>query len=67
MSTASTLAQEEAATGVPLQSPGVTNSLNTMERDLQDAFSGTATEQAEKRNRSAKDLHQKAVKSQRAN
>lgn len=62
-----TLQKEEAATGVPLQSPAVTNSLATMESDLRDAFSGTAPEQAEKRNRTAKDHHQKAVKSQRAN
>lgn len=62
-----TLRQEEAATGVALQSPAVTHSLETMESDLRDAFSGTAPEQAEKRNRTAKDNHQKSVKGQRAN
>jgi Ca-activated chloride channel homolog len=62
-----TLRKEEAATGVPLQSPVVTNSLTAMESDLRDAFSGTAPEQAEKRNRTAKDHHQKSVKGQRAN
>ena len=62
-----TLRKEEAATGVPLQSQAVTDSLSTMESDLREAFSGAAPEQAEKRNRAAKDHHQKAVKGQRAN
>ena len=62
-----TLRKEEAATGVPLQSQAVTDSLSTMESDLREAFSGVAPEQAEKRNRAAKDHHQKAVKGQRAN
>jgi Ca-activated chloride channel family protein len=60
------LSKAEAAVGVPLSSPQVTDTLSVMERDLHDAFSGPAGAQAEKRNRAAKDHHQKALTGQRS-
>ncbi|MGE3540855.1 MAG: VWA domain-containing protein [Candidatus Tectimicrobiota bacterium] len=56
----------ERATGVPVESPAVSEQLNHMEKEMQDAFTGPASVQQEKRNRAAKSRHDAALKSQRS-
>jgi len=60
------LHKEEAAVGAPMSSPEVVEKLSTMEKDLNEAFSGPVEQQAAKRNRSAKEQHQKAFLGQRS-
>jgi uncharacterized protein len=60
------LQQEEAAAGVPMSSPEVLQKLSTMEKDLNEAFSGPVEQQADKRNRAAKEQHQKSFLGQRS-
>ncbi len=60
------LRQEEAAAGVPMSSPEVLQTLSTMEKDLNEAFSGPVEQQADKRNRAAKEQHQKSFLGQRS-
>lgn len=48
------LAVAEASAGMPLASPGLYDELSKMEADLDDAGSGSASEQAEKKNRLGK-------------
>jgi Ca-activated chloride channel family protein len=61
-----TLHKAETDTGVPVASPAVTDELSAMEKELQEAFSGPAAQQEEKRNRAAKIRHIEALKSQRS-
>ena len=60
------LRQEEAAAGVPVSSPQVLQRLSTMEKDLDEAFSGPAEQQADKRNRTAKEQHRRSFLGQRS-
>jgi Ca-activated chloride channel family protein len=60
------LHKEEAATAIPMSSPEVQQKLSTMEKDLNEAFSGPVEQQAAKRNRSAKEQHKKSFLEQRA-
>jgi hypothetical protein len=60
------LHKEEATVGMPMSSPEVVDKLSTMEKDLHEAFSGPVEQQAAKRNRSAKEQHQKSFLGQRS-
>lgn len=60
------LQQAETDTGVRVENQAVSDKLSTMEQELQEAFSGPAPQQAEKRNRAAKIRHGESLKSQRA-
>jgi len=51
---------------VPMSSPEVLQTLSTMEKDLNEACSGPMEQKAEKRNRAAKEQHQKAFLGQRS-
>lgn len=55
-----------SATGVPVDSQAVQDKLSVMAQELQDAFTGSAGAQHEKRNRAAKSRHDAALKSQRS-
>jgi Ca-activated chloride channel family protein len=59
---------EKAATdtGVQVENQAVTDKLSTMEQELNEAFSGSAAQQEEKRNRAAKTRHGESLKSQRS-
>jgi Ca-activated chloride channel family protein len=61
-------AMEKAATdtGVQVENQAVTDKLSTMEQELNEAFSGSAAQQEEKRNRAAKTRHGESLKSQRS-
>lgn len=60
------LQQAETASGIPLQSPATSEKLSTMEQDMHEAFTGSASQQEAKRNRAAKDQHLKALQKQRS-
>ena len=60
------LQKAEADTGVRVENQAVTDKLSTMEQELNEAFSGPAPQQAEKRNRAAKTRHGESLKSQRS-
>jgi Ca-activated chloride channel homolog len=60
------LQQAETDTGVRVENQAVSDKLSTMEQELNEAFSGPAPQQAEKRNRAAKTRHGESLKSQRA-
>ena len=49
-----------------MSSPEVLQTLSTMEKDLNEAFSGPVEQQADKRNRAAKEQHQKSFLGQRS-
>jgi len=49
-----------------VENSAVTDKLSTMEQELNEAFSGPAPQQAEKRNRAAKTHHGESLKSQRS-
>jgi len=53
-------------TGVIVENQAVTDQLSTMEQELNEAFSGPAAQQEEKRNRAAKTRHGESLKSQRS-
>jgi Ca-activated chloride channel family protein len=53
-------------TGVRVATPAVTDKLSTMEQELNEAFSGPAAQQEEKRKRAAKIRHGESLKSQRS-
>jgi len=53
-------------TGVRVENQAVTDKLSTMEQELNEAFSGPAPQQEEKRNRAAKTHHGESLKSQRS-
>ncbi len=53
-------------TGVRVENQAVTDQLSTMEQELNEAFSGPAAQQEEKRNRAAKTRHGESLKSQRS-
>ena len=53
-------------TGVRVENQAVTDKLSTMEQELNEAFSGPAPQQEEKRNRAAKTPHGESLKSQRS-
>jgi len=53
-------------TGVRVETQAVTDKLSTMEQELNEAFSGPAPHQEEKRNRAAKTRHDESLKSQRS-
>jgi Mg-chelatase subunit ChlD len=53
-------------TGVRVENQAVTDKLSTMEQELNEAFSGPAPQQEEKRNRAAKTRHGESLKSQRS-
>jgi Ca-activated chloride channel family protein len=55
----------EATAGAPMSSPESLQKLSDMEKDLNDAFTGPAGEQATKRNRAAKEQHKKSFQGQR--
>jgi Ca-activated chloride channel family protein len=61
-----TLRKVEADTGIAVASPAVTEQLSTMDKELQETFSGPAPQQEEKRNRAAKIRYGEALKSQRS-
>jgi Ca-activated chloride channel family protein len=60
------LQQVETDTGVRVENQAVSDKLSTMEQELNEAFSGPAPQQAEKRNRAAKIRHGESLKSQRS-
>lgn len=60
------LKEEEARAGVPMSSPESLQKLSDMEKDLGNAFTGPAEEQATKRNRAAKEQHKKSFQGQRS-
>jgi Ca-activated chloride channel homolog len=60
------LQQAATDTGVRVENQAVTDKLSTMEQELNEAFSGPATQQEEKRNRAAKTRHVESLKSQRS-
>ena len=60
------LQKVETDTGVRVENQAVTDKLSTMEQELNEAFSGPAAQQAEKRNRAAKTRHGESLKSQRS-
>ncbi len=60
------LQKTETDTGVRVENSAVTDKLSTMEQELNEAFSGPAPQQAEKRNRAAKTHHGESLKSQRS-
>jgi len=53
-------------TGVRVENQAVTDKLSTMEQELNEAFSGPAAQQEEKRNRAAKTRYSESLKSQRS-
>jgi hypothetical protein len=53
-------------TGVRVENQAVTDKLSTMEQELNEAFSGPAAQQEEKRKRAAKIRHGESLKSQRS-
>jgi Mg-chelatase subunit ChlD len=53
-------------TGVRVETQAVTDKLSTMEQELNEAFSGPAPQQEEKRNRAAKTRHGESLKNQRS-
>lgn len=59
------LKQVEADTGVSVDSPALQDSLSVLEEETKEAFSGSATQQEEKRNRAAKVRHSESLKKQR--
>jgi hypothetical protein len=60
------LHKAETDTGVRVENQAVTDKLSTMEQELNEAFSGPAPQQAEKRNRAAKTRYGESLKSQRS-
>jgi Ca-activated chloride channel homolog len=60
------LQKAETDTGVRVENQAVTDKLSTMEQELNEAFSGPAPQQEEKRNRAAKTHHGESLKSQRS-
>jgi Ca-activated chloride channel family protein len=60
------LRQAETAADVPMSSPATEQTLSTLEQDVHDAFVGAAPQQEIKRNRAAKEQHQKALQQQRS-
>ena len=60
------LQKAETDTGVRVENQAVTDKLSTMEQELNEAFSGPAPQQEEKRNRAAKTRHGESLKSQRS-
>jgi Ca-activated chloride channel family protein len=60
------LQQAATDTGVRVETQAVTDKLSTMEQELNEAFSGPAPQQEEKRNRAAKTRHDESLKSQRS-
>lgn len=55
----------EASAGAPMSSPETVRKLTDLEKDVDEAFSGSVGEQAVKRNRAAKEQHKGSMKSQR--
>jgi Ca-activated chloride channel family protein len=60
------LQKAETDTGVRVENQVVIDKLSTMEQELNEAFSGPAPQQAEKRNRAAKTRYGESLKSQRS-
>ena len=60
------LQKVETDTGVRVENQAITDKLSTMEQELNEAFSGPAPQQEEKRNRAAKTRHGESLKSQRS-
>ena len=60
------LQKTETDTGVRVENQVVSDKLSTMEQELNEAFSGPAPQQEEKRNRAAKTRHGESLKSQRS-
>jgi Ca-activated chloride channel family protein len=60
------LQKVETDTGIRVENQAITDKLSTMEQELNEAFSGPAPQQEEKRNRAAKTRHGESLKSQRS-